>query len=102
MSARTAETTSIPIADPLGLHARPSVKLSKLAKTFRSRIELAKAPEGPWVDAKSVSKVMGARAPRDTRLYIRAEGEDAAAAVAAIAELVERNFDQDASSAAAG
>jgi phosphocarrier protein len=102
MTAPTAETTSIPIKDPLGLHARPAVKLTKLAKTFQSRIEVARDAGGPWIDAKSVAKVMAAKAPRDTVLHIRAEGDDAAAAVAAIAGLVARNFEEEATRAAPG
>jgi phosphocarrier protein len=98
--SQRAETISIPIPDPLGLHARPSVKVSKLAKTFQAQVELAKDEAGPWVDAKSVVKVLAVKAPRDTVLHIRAEGADAEAAVAAIADLVARNFDEVESAAA--
>ena len=94
--------TSPPIRDPLGLHARPAVKLTKLAKTFRSRIEVARDADGPWIDAKSIVKVMAAKAPRDAVLHIRAEGDDAEAAVAAIAGLVGRNFEEDATHAGPG
>ena len=34
-------TASAPLTNSIGLHARPSVKLTKLAKTFISRIEVA-------------------------------------------------------------
>lgn len=102
MTAPTAATTSPPITDPLGLHARPSVKVNKLARTFQARIEIARAAEGPWVDAKSIVKVTALKAPRDTVLHIRAEGEDAAAAVAALAGLVARNFEEEPTSVATG
>ena len=78
----------------VGLHARPSVKLTKLAKTFSSRIELAVASDGPWIDAKSIVKVMATKAPKDTVLHFRAAGPDAAAAVEALIGLVERDFDE--------
>ena len=76
-----------------GLHARPSVKLTKLAKTFASRIELAAAADGPWIDAKSIVKVMATKAPRGTLLHFRAEGGDARAAVDSLVALVENDFE---------
>jgi phosphocarrier protein len=72
----------------------PSVKLTKLAKTFASRIELATAEDGPWIDAKSIVKVMATKAPKDTVLYLRAEGEDADESVDALIALVGRDFDE--------
>ena len=35
---------SVLMTHEVGLHARPSVKLTKLAKTFASRIELGASP----------------------------------------------------------
>jgi phosphocarrier protein HPr len=87
-------SSSIVMTHAVGLHARPSVKLTKLAKTFASRIELATAESGPWIDAKSIVKVMAAKAPKDTILYFRAEGDDAAASVDALIALVARDFDE--------
>jgi phosphocarrier protein HPr len=77
----------------VGLHARPSVKLTQLAKTFSARIELGLSEQGPWIDAKSIVKVMATKARKDTILYFRAEGADAAAAVAALIGLVKRDFE---------
>jgi len=78
----------------IGLHARPSVKLTKLAKTFGATIELGLGPDGPWIDAKSIVKVMGALVPQGSRIHFRAAGTDADAAVAALVGLVERDFDE--------
>ena len=77
----------------VSLHARPSVKLTQLAKTFSARIELGVSQNGPWIDAKSIVKVMATKAPKDTVLFFRAEGTDAAAAVAALIGLVKRDFE---------
>ena len=85
---------SVVITHDVGLHARPSVKLTKLAKAFGSRIDLALADEGPWIDAKSIVKVMATKAPKGAVLFLRAEGHDAAAAIAALVALVERDFDE--------
>ena len=76
----------------VGLHARPSVKFTKLAKTFAADVEL-RAAEGPWIDAKSIVKVMAAKAPKGTMLHLRAGGEGAQR-VAALVALVEHDFDE--------
>jgi phosphocarrier protein len=82
------------LVNEVGLHARPSVKFTQLAKRYAARVEFAFAAGGPWIDAKSPVKVMRAKAPRGTTLHFRAEGPDAAEAVAALVALVERRFDE--------
>ena len=96
----TSEGT-VEIIHDVGLHARPSVKLTKLAKRFSARVEIAADPEGPWIDAKSIVKVMGAKIPQGTILQLRAIGTDAQPAVEALIDLVNQNFEesQDAQSA---
>ena len=90
-----AEATVL-ITHEVGLHARPSVKFTKLAKSFAAEVEIALAANGPWFDAKSIVKVMAARAPKGTMLHIRATGDGADDAVGALAELVRRDFDEGA------
>ena len=93
----------VEITHDVGLHARPSVKLTKLAKCFSARIEITANPEGPWIDAKSIVKVMGAKMPQGTILQLRATGTDAQPAVEALIDLVNQDFkeSQDAQSASA-
>ncbi|HEY7747324.1 MAG TPA: HPr family phosphocarrier protein [Aestuariivirgaceae bacterium] len=88
-----AMLASVRITHDVGLHARPSVKLTKLAKSFASAIELAQASEGPWIDAKSIVKVMAMKVKKDTTLYFRARGDDAEQAVTALVSLVEGDFE---------
>jgi phosphocarrier protein HPr len=83
---------SVRLQHAVGLHARPSVKLTKLAKGFEARIDLGLSADGPWVDAKSIVKVMATKAPKDSVIYFRAEGADADAAVQALVTLVEGDF----------
>ncbi|HET6622046.1 MAG TPA: HPr family phosphocarrier protein [Dongiaceae bacterium] len=85
---------AILIEHEVGLHARPSVKLTRLAKTFASRIELGLSEDGPWIDAKSIVRVMAFKAVKGATLHFRADGEDANAAVAALIALVRRDFDE--------
>jgi len=86
---------SVVMRHEVGLHARPSVKLTKLAKSFKSSIDLSLSADGPWIDAKSIVKVMATKAPRDTTLFFRARGHDAAAAVRALVSLVEQDFEYE-------
>ena len=83
---------SVVIEHEGGLHARPAVTLTKLAKTFSARILLAADADGPWVDAKSVVKVMAMKTRRGVRLHVQAQGTDAETAVAALVTLVEQDF----------
>ncbi len=81
------------VQDPTGLHARPAVKLTKLAKSFEARVEIRAGTEGVWVNAKSPNAVMKLKVAHGEVLSIRAQGEQAEAAVGALAGLVERDFD---------
>ena len=86
-------TGAAAIQDPTGLHARPAVTLTKLAKTFGATIEIAAASRERWISAKSPNAVMKLRAAHGEHLLVRAAGDDADAAVAAIVALVERDFE---------
>jgi phosphocarrier protein HPr len=97
-----AATLSALLTNPIGLHARPSVKLTKLAKTFESHIEVGLSENGPWVDAKSIVKVMAVKAAKGATLHFRARGPDAEAAIVALRDLVALDFHGDDLKAAEG
>ncbi len=78
------------IINPLGLHARPAAQLVKLANTFESDIELLK--DGVPVNGKSIMGVMILAAECGSTITIRARGNDEAAAVEALSELVDSGF----------
>ena len=85
-------TASVVLVNAVGLHARPSVKLTQCAKRFAATIELALAPDGPWTDAKSPVKVMRVKAPQGATLHFRVTGADGEAALAALLALVNDGF----------
>ncbi len=85
-------TASAVLVNPVGLHARPSVKLTQLAKGFTAKIEIALAADGPWTDAKSPVKVMRVKAPQGATLHFRIAGPDGEAALAAMLALVHDGF----------
>ena len=98
----TVEASNIPleatgeavVRDPTGLHARPAVKLTKLAKRFEASVRVRSAANGAWVNAKSPTGMMKLKARHGETLAFAADGSDAAEAVAALVGLVERNFDE--------
>jgi phosphocarrier protein HPr len=81
------------VQDPTGLHARPAVRLTKLAKRFEADIRV-RAGSGDWVNAKSPNRVMKLKARHGELLRFEAEGPDASDAMRALVGLVERNFDE--------
>ncbi len=78
----------------VGMHARPAVKLTKLAKRFRSKIAVRVVGAVDWIDAKSVAKVMAMRAPFDSTIEFVATGADARAAVGALMALIANDFSE--------
>ena len=85
-------TASAVLVNPVGLHARPSVKLTQCAKGFVATVEIALTADGPWTDAKSPVKVMRVKAPQGATLYFRVRGADGEAALAALLALVRDGF----------
>jgi phosphocarrier protein HPr len=91
---KTEATSEAVVRDPTGLHARPAVKLTKLAKSFEATVRVRSAANGAWVNAKSPTGMMKLKARHGETLAFAADGTDAAEAVAALVALVERNFDE--------
>ncbi len=82
----------IPVINKLGLHARASAKLVQTTAPFKSKILLS--ARGREVDAKSIMGVMMLAAGVGSTVIVRAEGEDADAAIAAVVDLFARRFDE--------
>ena len=86
--------TQVTLTNQLGLHARAAAKLVHLAKTFTGDIQLGK--DGTFVDAKSIMSVLLLAAPVGTTLELRVDGEDEAEAFAAIRQLIDDRFGEEA------
>jgi phosphocarrier protein len=78
------------ISNKLGLHARASAKLTKLASTFKSDVFMSR--NGRRVNAKSIMGVMMLAAGIGSEVEVEADGVDEGAAVEAIRALVEDKF----------
>ncbi|MDX1578602.1 MAG: HPr family phosphocarrier protein [Gemmatimonadota bacterium] len=81
------------IRNRLGLHARPASEFVKAAGDFESDIWVEK--EDLEVNGKSIMGVMMLAAEAGSRIRIRAVGEDARAAVEALAALVHSGFGEE-------
>jgi phosphocarrier protein HPr len=72
----------------LGLHARPAGRFVTLASRFECEITVARENDDEWVSGRSVLSILSLAAARGTSLRIRAEGADAAEAVASLGNLL--------------
>ncbi|RJP21492.1 MAG: HPr family phosphocarrier protein [Deltaproteobacteria bacterium] len=81
------------ITNRLGLHARAAAQLVRLANRYASEIRVEK--DGVEVNGKSIMGVLMLAAPKDARIAVRATGEDAEAALAAIGELIAGKFGEE-------
>jgi len=81
---------SITISNKLGLHARASAKLTKLATGFKSEVFMSR--NGRRVNAKSIMGVMMLAAGLGAEVEIETEGEDEQAAMNALVALVNDKF----------
>ncbi len=82
--------TSITISNKLGLHARASAKLTKLAGSFRSDVFVSR--NGRRVNAKSIMGVMMLAAGIGTEIEIETDGEDEQAAMDGLRALIDGKF----------
>ena len=82
--------SSITISNKLGLHARASAKLTKLAGSFASDIHLSR--NGRRVNAKSIMGVMMLAAGLGSEVEIEVEGADETAAMSALRALIDGKF----------
>ena len=80
----------ITISNKLGLHARASAKLTKLAGGFNCEVHLSR--NGRRVNAKSIMGVMMLAAEFGAALNVRADGPDAKEAVDALSTLISNRF----------
>jgi phosphocarrier protein len=82
--------TTVTISNKLGLHARASAKLTKLAGTFASDIHMSR--NGRRINAKSIMGVMMLAAGMGTEVEIEAVGADEEQALQAIVALIADRF----------
>jgi len=83
----------VKVGNTEGLHARPVMRFIDVASRFQSKVTVANVSRrGEKVDGKSAMQMMLLEATQGCVLRIEACGADAAAAVEALAALIESGF----------
>ena len=82
--------SSITISNKLGLHARASAKLTKMAGAFKSELHISR--NSRRVNAKSIMGVMMLAAGIGSEIEIEADGVDENEAMAALRALIDARF----------
>ncbi len=81
---------TITITNKLGLHARASAKLSKLAGSCACEVFMSR--QGRRVNAKSIMGVMMLAAGMGTDIELETDGADEQAAMDALVQLIQDKF----------
>lgn len=81
------------IKNSRGLHARAAAKFVKLAGEYGADVTVVN--RGQEVSGRSIMGLMMLAASPGTTIEIRAAGDDAEAAVAAIVQLIDDKFHED-------
>ena len=80
------------VSNQLGLHVRPAAMVVRAMKPYQSKVTIC--TEGGTADAGSVLDLLTLSASKGTLIVVRAQGPDAEAAVAALGNLIARNFEE--------
>ncbi|MCZ7635126.1 MAG: HPr family phosphocarrier protein [Verrucomicrobia bacterium] len=94
MSAKkTRVEREMTVVNKLGIHARPASMFVRLANRFDCDVFVEK--DGETVNGKSIMGLMMLAAGPGSRIRVRAEGAQAAAALDEIESLVHSKFNED-------
>lgn len=93
MTRKSMVEKTVEIRNRAGLHARPAAEFVKLAGRFDAEVRVSKA--GLEVNGKSIMGVLMLAAEKGSNITIQADGSDAGDAVSALADLVDRGFEED-------
>jgi phosphocarrier protein len=85
--------TSVTISNRLGLHARASAKLTKLAGGFKCEVHMTR--NGRRVNAKSIMGVMMLAAGMGSEIEIETEGPDEREAIDALVAMINDKFGEE-------
>jgi phosphocarrier protein HPr len=83
----------VEIVNKLGLHARPSAKLTQLASSFNSQVFMAR--NGRRVNAKSIMGVMMLAAAKGSTITVETDGDDEMEAIEALVDMIASGFGEE-------
>lgn len=81
------------IRNKLGLHARAAALFVQLSNKFSAEIMVEK--NGQEVNGKSIMGILILAATQGSKITVKAEGDDAAAAMEALGGLIDAGFGED-------
>ncbi|MGC4001277.1 MAG: HPr family phosphocarrier protein [Anaeromyxobacter sp.] len=84
------QSRTFTIVNALGLHARAAAQLVQTANRFKAEVHVEK--EGQEVNGKSIMGVLTLAAAKGSQVAVTVEGDDADAAMTALAKLIEAGF----------
>ena len=82
--------STVTISNKLGLHARASAKLTKLAGSFQREVHLSR--NGRRINAKSIMGVMMLAAGKGAIVTLETDGADEQECFDALVELIDARF----------
>ena len=82
--------STVTISNKLGLHARASAKLTKLAGSFQCEVHLSR--NGRRINAKSIMGVMMLAAGLGSSVVVETDGRDEQIAMDALLALINNKF----------
>ena len=85
---------TVVVGSTSGLHARPAKLLVQAAARQSAAVRL-RVGDRPAIDTRSILAVLAARVKQGTEVTLEADGDGAEEAVAALAELIARNLDEE-------
>ncbi|MDP3420369.1 MAG: HPr family phosphocarrier protein [Thiobacillus sp.] len=83
----------VEVVNKLGLHARPSARLTQIASSFKSQVFMSR--NGRRVNAKSIMGVMMLAAAKGSTITLETEGEDEVEAIDTLADLIASGFGEE-------
>ena len=93
MTDAASQARRVTIRNRRGLHARAAAKFVKTAEAFDADVRVCK--DDTEVVGTSIMGLMMLAAGPGTEIDLRATGPDAEAALDALAQLIDRKFDED-------
>jgi phosphocarrier protein len=84
---------AVTVTNELGLHARAAARFVNTATRFASQIRVTRGNRS--MDGKSIMGILLLAAARGTSIVISADGTDEAAAVDALAQLIESGLGEE-------
>ena len=80
----------VQVRNRLGMHARAAVKFVQISNTFKSEVKVVK--DGQEANGKSIMGLLTLVAAHGVTMTVVCDGDDAEAAVTALADLVGTGF----------